>query len=94
MDSGDGVRRHAARACAGIRPRCLAALLAALLPLVFAACASPAAQPTPGANGAPPASTDAAPNAPPVTCKPEPFCMSDCKRQGYPSAYCNLRCGC
>ncbi len=56
------------------------------------AATTPAAPNTPGAPGAPGSAATPAPPKP--VCQPEPFCMSDCKRQGYPTGYCNLRCGC
>jgi hypothetical protein len=81
-------------------------IIAAFLPFFLAACVT--AAPSPSSLGEPvpsPGATAVAPAAesppaaeaaakPPGVCKPDPFCMLDCKKQDYPAAYCNLRCGC
>jgi hypothetical protein len=81
-------------------------IIAALLPLLFGACVTkPPAPSTLGEPVPPPGATAGVPTAvpapateaeakPPGACKPEPFCMLDCKKQDYPTMYCNLRCGC
>ena len=94
MDGMGGMGQDAGRFSPGMRSRFGRSLGILLLPLLFTACANTPSPPATGAYGVPPASMDATPKPPPATCNPEPFCMSDCKRQGYPNAYCTLRCGC
>ena len=78
----------------------------ALLSFLLASCVTTQPAPSmlgepvvpPGATvGAPAVPAPATPDTPPKApgaCRPDPFCMLDCKKQDYPSAYCNLRCGC